>query len=111
MLRKVGLLDEDFGFYCEDTDLGLRSWLAGWDCRFVPESIVYHQRSSTIGMKNLGKLYAVERNHYWVALKNFPAPLFVLSPFLAIYRFALQAVVVFSRRGQGAVFGAELGLF
>ncbi len=111
MLRAVGLLDEDFGFYCEDTDLGLRGWLAGWDCRFVPGSIVYHQRSSTIGMKNLGKLYAVERNHYWVALKNFPAPLLVLSPFLALYRFALQAAAVFSRRGQGAVFGAELGLF
>lgn len=111
MLREVGFLDEDFGFYCEDTDLGLRGWLAGWDCRFVPESIVYHQRSSTIGMKNLGKLFAVERNHYWVALKNFPAPLLVLSPFLTVYRFALQAVAVFSRRGQGAVFGAELGLF
>lgn len=111
MLREVGLLDEDFGFYCEDTDLGLRGWLAGWDCRFVAGSIVYHQRSSTIGMKNLGKLRAVERNHYWVALKSFPAPLLMLLPIFTLYRFALQAIAVCLRRGQGAVFGTELGLF
>ena len=30
MLDKVGLFDEDFFAYCEDTDLGLRARLAGF---------------------------------------------------------------------------------
>ena len=32
MLDEIGLFDESFFLYCEDTDLGLRARWAGWEC-------------------------------------------------------------------------------
>ena len=36
MLDEIGLFDERFFLYCEDTDLGLRARWAGWECAYVP---------------------------------------------------------------------------
>jgi GT2 family glycosyltransferase len=105
-LRDVGLLDESFGAYCEDTDLGLRAWFAGWDCRFVPECVVYHARSSTHGEHSLNKLYLVERNHYWVAVKNLPLPLLALNPVFSVYRYLVQVYAILASHGhQGRGYG------
>ena len=38
MLDEIGLFDESFFLYCEDTDLGLRARWAGWECLYVPEA-------------------------------------------------------------------------
>jgi hypothetical protein len=46
MLDEIGLFDELFFLYCEDTDLGLRARWAGWECGYVPGAIVEHQESS-----------------------------------------------------------------
>lgn len=105
LLRDVGLLDESFWAYCEDTDIGLRAWLAGWDCRFLPSCQVYHARSSSFGEFSLNKLYLVERNHYWVAVKNLPMPLLFLNAVFSTFRYALQLYAVASHRGQGAGYG------
>src|SRR5260370_21202229 len=32
MLDEIGLFDESFFLYCEDTDLGLRARWAAWEC-------------------------------------------------------------------------------
>ena len=45
MLDEIGLFDEDYFLYCEDTDLGLRARWAGWKCRYVPAAIVVHHYS------------------------------------------------------------------
>lgn len=106
-LKEVGLLDDAFWAYCEDTDLGLRAWLAGWDCRFVPECVVYHARSSSLGEHSLNKLYLVERNHYWVAVKNLPLPLLILNPTFTFYRYLVQLFALATRQGQGEGFASQ----
>lgn len=40
---KIGGFDDDYFIYVEETDLGWRSWLAGYKVKFIPESIVYHE--------------------------------------------------------------------
>ena len=105
LLKEVGLFDESFGAYCEDTDLGLRAWLAGWDCHFLSDCIVYHARSSTMGEHSLNKLYLVERNHYWVAVKNLPLPMLLLVPTFSTYRYLVQIYALLARRGQGQGYG------
>lgn len=47
MLEEIGLFDEDFFAYYEDTDLCLRAQLAGYKCVSAPKSIVYHHGSGT----------------------------------------------------------------
>lgn len=41
-LAKVGLFDEDFFIYFEETDLCHRLWLAGYTVMYEPASVIYH---------------------------------------------------------------------
>jgi hypothetical protein len=47
MLEEIGLFDEDFHAYVEDTDLAFRGRLAGWKCLYVPNAVVYHVHAGT----------------------------------------------------------------
>ena len=40
MLDEIGLFDERFFLYCEETDLGLRARWKLWECVYVPEAVV-----------------------------------------------------------------------
>ena len=51
VLDDVGLFDEDFFLYFEETDLCLRAQRAGWTSMYVPESHVMHIGSVSTGMK------------------------------------------------------------
>jgi GT2 family glycosyltransferase len=42
LFRKVGMFDEDFFIYMEETDLCWRVWLSGFQVAYAPLSIVYH---------------------------------------------------------------------
>jgi GT2 family glycosyltransferase len=43
VFEKIGGFDEDYFIYMEETDLGWRSWLAGFECRLAWKSIVFHE--------------------------------------------------------------------
>ena len=43
VLDKVGLFDEDFFAYFEETDLCHRVWLSGYEILYVPQSEIYHK--------------------------------------------------------------------
>jgi GT2 family glycosyltransferase len=90
MLDEIGLFDEDYFLYCEDTDLGLRARWAGWKCCYVPAAVVVHHYSSTAGAFSVMKARFVERNRLWVALKNFPVPILLVAPFVTIARYLWQ---------------------
>ncbi|MBE0598204.1 MAG: glycosyltransferase family 2 protein [Desulfuromonadales bacterium] len=106
MLEEIGFFDDDFFAYCEDTDLGLRGRVAGWDALLATQAVVYHKYSSTAGVLSPFKLYLVERNHYWVVLKSFPWPYLLLLPVFTLCRFAEQLRVVFAGQGAGGEFRA-----
>ncbi|MFC1824166.1 glycosyltransferase family 2 protein [Thermodesulfobacteriota bacterium] len=99
-LEQVGLFDKDFFAYCEDTDLGLRLQRAGWSCVVAPNARVYHHYSMTGGKYSLQKIYWVERNHFWVAVKNYPWFLLVLLPTLTAYRYLAQVNSLLKHHGE-----------
>lgn len=72
MLDDIGFLDDDFFLNHEDTDLNLRAWLAGWKCLFVPDAVVEHNVSTTIGKLSETSVYYFARNSLWVWIKNTP---------------------------------------
>lgn len=47
LLRKYGLLDEDFWCYNEEGDFCHRLWLAGYECWYYPRTSVLHAKGST----------------------------------------------------------------
>lgn len=104
MLDEIGFFDADFFAYCEDTDLGLRGRLAGWGALLARDAVVYHKYSMTSGAFSPLKLYLVERNHYFVALKNFPLPLLLLLPFFTLVRYLTQVEAVLRAKGSGGEF-------
>jgi GT2 family glycosyltransferase len=104
MLERIGFFDEDFFAYCEDTDLGLRGRLAGWRAFLARDAVVYHRYSRSGGEFSPFKLYLVERNHFWAAIKNFPPGMLLLLPFWTMVRYLVQAYLVLSSKGAGAQF-------
>ena len=87
MLEEIGLFDESFFLYCEDTDLGLRARWAGWECLYVPDAVVEHRYSHSSGKASALKAYYVERNRLFVIFKNFPLLDLLLVPFYAMSRY------------------------
>jgi len=104
MIEETGFFDEDFFAYCEDTDLGLRGRRAGWEALLARDAVVYHKYSGTSGAFTPFKLYLVERNHFWVALKNFPFPGLLLLPYHSLVRYLCQARLVAGGAGVGGEF-------
>ena len=99
-LKEVGLFDEDFFAYCEDTDLGLRMRRAGWKIIIAQGAYVKHFYSMTGGKFSLQKVYWVERNHFWMAIKNFPLFLLAAIPFLTLLRYFSQGYSVLKCTGD-----------
>ncbi|WP_166418522.1 glycosyltransferase [Cochlodiniinecator piscidefendens] len=67
-LEEIGLFDERFFLYFEETDLCLRAQRAGWQVLFVRESEVMHIGSVSTGMKSwqrTPKFWFDSRHHYF----------------------------------------------
>jgi N-acetylglucosaminyl-diphospho-decaprenol L-rhamnosyltransferase len=56
VLDRIGLFDEDFFLYFEETDLCLRAARAGFETHFVRESSVTHIRAVSTGMKTWARV-------------------------------------------------------
>jgi len=72
MLHDIGFFDEDFFLLYEDVDLSFRAQLMGYKCLYVPEAIVYHKASASIGYDSPISVYYSHRNLEWVYIKNMP---------------------------------------
>jgi GT2 family glycosyltransferase len=104
MLEEIGLFDEAFFLYCEDTDLGLRARWAAWECLYVPDAVVEHRYSHSAGQASGLKAYYVERNRLFLAVKNLPMPDLLLAPFYSAARYFWHVVFAIEGRGKAAEF-------
>jgi GT2 family glycosyltransferase len=104
MLDHIGLFDENFFLYCEDTDLGLRARWAGWDCCYVPGAVVEHFYSHSAGRATPLKAYYIERNRLYTVLKNFPGRLLWRVPFASAMRYLWHLSAILAGQGKGAEF-------
>ena len=107
MLEETGFFDDDFFAFAEDSDLGLRGRLAGWEAVAATQAVVWHKYSQTTGRLSPFKVYLVERNHYWVVWKNFPLRLIAILPIYAAWRYLEQLRTVILGGGTGGEFHAS----
>jgi len=104
MLDEIGMFDERFFLYCEDTDLGLRARWAGWEGAYVAGAVVDHAYSKSAGRASALKAYYVERNRLYTVIKNFPFSMLALAKFYAFARYYWHLVFMITRTGKAAEF-------
>jgi len=98
---EIGLFDEEHFAYLEDTDIGYRAKIAGYENWFAPKARVYHIGSATSGSAyNQFKISHSARNNIYMIAKNMPiVQLIVNLPFLII-GFGIK-IVFFISKGFG----------
>lgn len=64
VFEQVGLMDEKYFMYYEETDFCLQAKRAGWQCWYVPESRVVHLVGQSSGVTNT-KVAPKRRPQYW----------------------------------------------
>ena len=72
---QVGGFDENFFSYHEDVDLAFRLRLRGFRCLYVPDAVVKHIGSATLGAQSDFALYHWQRNFIWSFIQNMPSAL------------------------------------
>jgi GT2 family glycosyltransferase len=105
VLDRIGAFDEDFFLNFEDLDLGYRAQHAGEKVLFLPEVMVYHKGSATLGGKRSAlSTYYAERNFPLFVLKNFPAANLVRFIPALLFVKAMRLVTMIIHGGVGAYF-------
>jgi hypothetical protein len=99
MIDDIGDLDEDYFMGGDDSEIAWRARLAGWKCVYVPSAIVYHARSTRLGLYSPFKLYNVEKTRVWTVVKFLPFSLVISSLFYTLRRYG--ATVIFVLRSTG----------
>jgi GT2 family glycosyltransferase len=79
VFAELGGFDEDFFASHEDVDLSYRARLRGYRVRYVPEAVVRHRGSATLGRMSARAVFYGQRNLEWVYLKNSPAAVLARS--------------------------------
>jgi GT2 family glycosyltransferase len=84
-LREVGTFDPTLFMYHEDSDLGWRLWLAGWQALLAPAAVMHHDYDfARPAWKR--KFYYVERNRLINVLTHYhAATLLLLAPALLVF--------------------------
>ncbi len=74
VINKVGLLDENYFLYLEDTDYSFRAIKSGFNIYYVSKSIIYHKVNAATAKDNsLLPIYYTLRNRLYFARKNLGA--------------------------------------
>jgi len=100
MLQEIGLFDEDFFLLYEDVDLSFRAQLRGYKCIYVPDAVVYHIGSGSIGDDSPTSVFYSHRNLEWVYIKNMPASL-IKRTILPHLIYDMAAFFFFTVKGRG----------
>lgn len=102
-LDEVGVFDERFFLYYEDTDLSWRGRSQGWHYLYRPEAVIRHLHGASAGEGSAVFAHYVERNRLLVLTKNAPARLAASAAFrylLSTASYARRDVVGPMLRGR-----------
>ncbi|MBQ3969989.1 MAG: glycosyltransferase family 2 protein [Clostridia bacterium] len=69
VMNKVGILDESYFLYSEDTDYCQRVILAGFGLIYTPKAVIYHKVSASTGHRSLMQQRYMMRNNLYMIKK------------------------------------------
>lgn len=80
IFKQIGLLDENYFSYHEDSDFCFRARLAGWQLLAFKDSVVHHNYKFP-SQKNKQRYFWLEKNRFYLLLKFFKfKTLLLISP-------------------------------
>ena len=108
IIEKIGYFDEEHFAYLEDTDIGYRARIYGYENWYAPKAIVYHVGSGTSGSRYIQfKTRYSSRNNIYLIYKNMPLLQIILNlPFLAVG--FLIKFLFFAVKGMGKEYAAGI---
>ena len=108
IIENIGYFDEEHFAYLEDTDIGYRARIYGYENWYAPKAIVYHVGSGTSGSRyNQFKTRYSSRNNIYLIYKNMPLLQIILNlPFLAAG--FLIKFLFFAIKGMGKEYAAGI---
>jgi len=101
-LDHVGLLDESFFFFFEETDWALRMRNAGWEIYFIPSARIYHCQGASAGTGISSRIMYYESRYIY--LRKWHGRLYYLMRLLIAFRLLIDAC------GSGLAVAFTLGL-
>jgi GT2 family glycosyltransferase len=108
VLEDIGLLDEKFFLYFEETDLALRASKNGYDSTYIPHAKIWHKVSKSGGgiKKEIG-LYYITRNR-WIFMKKWANKsdfvIFVLVQILGLILLPIILSIYYNNRKLFSVY-------
>lgn len=94
VIKKVGLFDNDFFAYFEETDFCWRVWLAGYKIVYLPQPIIYHKGAATSSLMAPSFIqFHSFKNRICSHLKNLDTP--ELLKILSLHLFFVNCVSAF----------------
>ncbi|MDY4693979.1 MAG: glycosyltransferase family 2 protein [Blautia sp.] len=101
VFNRIGYFDEEHFAYLEDTDIGYRARIFGYENWYAPRAVVYHIGSGTSGSRyNQFKIRYSSRNNIYMLYKNMPFLQLVLNLPLLIAGFGIKTIF-FASKGFG----------
>ena len=108
VFEEIGYFDEEHFAYLEDTDIGYRAQIAGYENWYFPKAKVYHVGSGTSGSRyNQFKIRYSSRNNIYMIYKNMPILQIVLNMPLLVAGFTVK-LLFFSFKGYGREYAAGI---
>lgn len=108
LVEELGYFDEEHFAYLEDTDLGYRALISGYENWYFPKARVYHVGSGTSGSRyNQFKIRYSSRNNIYMLYKNMPLFQILINLPLLVLGFGIK-VIFFALKGYGREYAAGI---
>jgi GT2 family glycosyltransferase len=87
LFKQIGLFDEKFFAYYEDVDMSFRAQLAGWQIRYTPRAVAYHDVGATSSKLGDFTRYHSIKNFLLLYTKTMPTKLYWKYLPIFLYQF------------------------
>lgn len=104
VIKKIGLFDEDYFMYFEESDFSMRAWLSGWKILYNAETMILHKGGFSSKKYGMQRIYFHSyKNRICTYIKNFGAV--SLLKILPLHMFLCEIIsFVYLFTGQFAYF-------
>lgn len=89
ILVKVGLFDENYRYYLDETDVCVKTILAGYKIRHINTAVVFHEMAEGHNRRSQYDINYTEilKNHIYFILKNFRGEIktYTIRPLIAVW--------------------------